>query len=61
VQVQSAIGNWMNANLAVQGYRPKLRERYAPDLVIANGENSAGGLGITERTANAWEPRRGRV
>jgi 2',3'-cyclic-nucleotide 2'-phosphodiesterase len=31
---------------------PLLRERYAPDLVIANGENSAGGLGITEKTAN---------
>jgi metallophosphoesterase (TIGR00282 family) len=31
---------------------PVLRERLAPDLVIANGENSAGGLGITERTAN---------
>ena len=30
---------------------PDLRERYAPDLVIANGENSAGGLGITEKTA----------
>jgi metallophosphoesterase (TIGR00282 family) len=32
---------------------PRLRERLAPDLVIANGENSAGGLGITERTATA--------
>ena len=31
---------------------PSLRERYAPDLVIVNGENSAGGMGITERTAN---------
>jgi metallophosphoesterase (TIGR00282 family) len=31
---------------------PQLRERYAPDLVIVNGENSAGGMGITERTAN---------
>ena len=31
---------------------PRLREQYAPDLVIANGENSAGGLGITEKTAN---------
>jgi metallophosphoesterase (TIGR00282 family) len=31
---------------------PELRERHAPDLVIANGENSAGGLGITEKTAN---------
>ena len=32
---------------------PGLRERYSPDLMIANGENSAGGLGITEKTANA--------
>jgi metallophosphoesterase (TIGR00282 family) len=31
---------------------PELRERHSPDLVIANGENTAGGLGITERTAN---------
>ncbi len=30
---------------------PQLRERYAPELVIVNGENSAGGTGITERTA----------
>ncbi|HEY8465323.1 MAG TPA: TIGR00282 family metallophosphoesterase [Solirubrobacterales bacterium] len=30
---------------------PGLRERYAPDLCVVNGENSAGGLGITERTA----------
>jgi metallophosphoesterase (TIGR00282 family) len=38
-----------------QGLRetmPQLRERCAPDLVIVNGENSAGGMGITERTAN---------
>jgi 2',3'-cyclic-nucleotide 2'-phosphodiesterase len=37
-----------------QGLReamPGLRDRYAPDLVIVNGENSAGGVGITERTA----------
>jgi metallophosphoesterase (TIGR00282 family) len=31
---------------------PALRERHQPDLVIVNGENSAGGMGITERTAN---------
>ena len=31
---------------------PALRERHAPDLVVINGENSAGGMGITERTAN---------
>ena len=30
---------------------PGLRERFAPDLVIANGENVAGGVGITEGTA----------
>ncbi|MCB0866283.1 MAG: TIGR00282 family metallophosphoesterase [Solirubrobacterales bacterium] len=30
---------------------PRLRERHGPDLVIANGENTAGGVGITERTA----------
>jgi metallophosphoesterase (TIGR00282 family) len=30
---------------------PDLRERLRPDLVIVNGENSAGGLGITRKTA----------
>jgi 2',3'-cyclic-nucleotide 2'-phosphodiesterase len=30
---------------------PGLRERHAPDLIVVNGENSAGGMGITERTA----------
>ncbi|MCB0345663.1 MAG: YmdB family metallophosphoesterase, partial [Bdellovibrionales bacterium] len=30
---------------------PVLKEKYAPDLVIANGENSAGGLGIDPGTA----------
>jgi 2',3'-cyclic-nucleotide 2'-phosphodiesterase len=33
---------------------PGIRERHAPDLVIANGENSAGGLGITEKIARGW-------
>ncbi len=32
---------------------PALRERYAPDMTIVNGENSAGGMGITEKTAKA--------
>jgi 2',3'-cyclic-nucleotide 2'-phosphodiesterase len=32
---------------------PELRERYQPDLTVVNGENSAGGMGITEKTANA--------
>jgi metallophosphoesterase (TIGR00282 family) len=30
---------------------PGLRERHSPELVIVNGENSAGGLGITPKTA----------
>jgi metallophosphoesterase (TIGR00282 family) len=30
---------------------PGLIERHSPDFVITNGENVAGGLGITERTA----------
>lgn len=30
---------------------PHIRLKYSPDLVIANGENSAGGLGITRKTA----------
>jgi len=33
------------------GAMPKLREVHDPDFVIVNGENSAGGLGITEKTA----------
>jgi 2',3'-cyclic-nucleotide 2'-phosphodiesterase len=32
---------------------PRLRERYEPDLVIVNGENSAGGVGINERSGEA--------
>ena len=31
---------------------PALRGEFEPDLVVANGENAAGGVGITERTAN---------
>lgn len=30
---------------------PALRERHKPDLVVVNGENAAGGVGITEETA----------
>ena len=36
---------------AVTELVPKLREQHALDFVIANGENSAGGSGITPRTA----------
>jgi 2',3'-cyclic-nucleotide 2'-phosphodiesterase len=36
---------------ALESTLPGLIERHAPDLVVTNGENVAGGLGITERTA----------
>jgi 2',3'-cyclic-nucleotide 2'-phosphodiesterase len=38
---------------AVQQFLPGLRHEYKVDLVIANGENAAHGLGITVNTA--WE------
>src|SRR5579859_6658375 len=31
---------------------PELRERYAPTFVVVNGENVAGGIGITPKTAD---------
>jgi 2',3'-cyclic-nucleotide 2'-phosphodiesterase len=31
---------------------PGLRKEYAPDFVVVNGENAAGGVGITRRTAD---------
>ncbi len=36
---------------AVERTLPGLIEKHSPDLVVTNGENVAGGLGITERTA----------
>ena len=32
------------------GLLPGLREQHEPDFVVANGENAAGGVGITEKT-----------
>ncbi len=37
---------------ALKGLLPGLRERYQPEFVIVNGENAAGGLGITPSTAD---------
>ena len=37
--------------LAIQEFVPTLREEYGIDMVIANGENAAGGFGLTLRTA----------
>ncbi|MEY2516820.1 MAG: 2,3-cyclic-nucleotide 2-phosphodiesterase, partial [bacterium] len=33
------------------GLLPVLRERFAPSFVVVNGENAAGGLGITPKIA----------
>ncbi|MCM3570766.1 TIGR00282 family metallophosphoesterase [Neobacillus mesonae] len=33
----------------VKEYLPKLKEKYSPQLTIINGENAAGGRGITEK------------
>jgi metallophosphoesterase (TIGR00282 family) len=38
--------------VGLEAVMPELRSAHSPDLVIANGENVAGGLGITEKTAN---------
>src|ERR1051325_10404687 len=37
---------------AVKELVPKLRQRHGLHMVIANGENSAGGSGITPKTAD---------
>jgi metallophosphoesterase (TIGR00282 family) len=36
---------------ALLGVLPRLRERHAPDFVVVNGENAAGGHGITSKIA----------
>jgi metallophosphoesterase (TIGR00282 family) len=38
---------------AVESLLPGLQERHEPDFVVVNGENSAGGLGITKKIALA--------
>lgn len=37
----------------VERFVPELREKEAPDFVVVNGENAAGGIGITPKTARA--------
>jgi len=39
---------------ALEQALPALRERHAPEWIVVNGENSAGGLGVTEKTAKAF-------
>src|SRR5436190_17267007 len=37
---------------ALRSVLPGLRERHAPTFVVVNGENAAGGLGITPKIAD---------
>jgi metallophosphoesterase (TIGR00282 family) len=39
---------------ALEALLPELREQHQPDFVVVNGENSAGGLGITSKIARGW-------
>ncbi|MBA3300231.1 MAG: TIGR00282 family metallophosphoesterase [Thermoleophilaceae bacterium] len=39
---------------ALETVLPRLRERHEPDFVVVNGENAAGGLGITEKIARGF-------
>jgi 2',3'-cyclic-nucleotide 2'-phosphodiesterase len=39
---------------ALESLLPGLRTRHEPDFVVVNGENAAGGLGITEKIARGW-------
>ena len=32
----------------IERYLPRLKRKYSPDVVIANGENAASGRGITK-------------
>lgn len=35
----------------IREYLPEITKTYKPDFIIANGENAAGGFGITEKVA----------
>ena len=39
---------------ALERMLPVLREEFAPDFVVVNGENAAGGIGITPKEADAF-------
>ncbi|QDX94907.1 TIGR00282 family metallophosphoesterase [Brevibacillus laterosporus] len=38
----------------VKEYVPRLKRKYAPDLIVVNGENAAHGRGITRKIANEF-------
>ena len=37
---------------ALRSLLPELRSEFAPDFVVVNGENAAGGIGITPKEAD---------
>jgi 2',3'-cyclic-nucleotide 2'-phosphodiesterase len=39
---------------ALRAALPELRERYTPTFLVVNGENAAGGIGITPKVADAF-------
>ena len=41
-----------SGRVAVLSHLPELKRRLAPDFVVINGENAAGGFGITEKICN---------
>jgi metallophosphoesterase (TIGR00282 family) len=41
-----------SGRVAVLSHMPELKRRLAPDFVVINGENAAGGFGITEKICN---------
>lgn len=45
--------------LAVQEWLPQLREQHEVDFIIVNGENAAGGIGITPDIASSMLDREG--
>ena len=44
---------------AVKELLPELRRRHSVDVVVANGENAAGGSGITVKAADGLRPMTG--
>ncbi len=37
---------------AIKRFLPEIKEKYEPDFIVANAENSAGGFGITKKVYN---------
>lgn len=51
-----AIGDVMgkSGRRCLENYLPRLRAEFSPNIVIVNGENAAGGLGLTKKIYDRW-------